>query len=317
MFIVLVLLIAVCGVVYAVKSKEESKTKNVKDKQDIKSNNYITYEGQKYKLNTDLTTILFLGVDKSGTAAEVKGVTGHNGQSDTIILFVMNNVDKTTTLIEVSRDSMAEIKLYNYDGKYVATETAQITLQYAYGDGGNRSCQLTKDAVSKLLNNISIRSYLALTMEGIMKITDLVGGVEIMVPEDYTYIDPAFVAGTTIKLTGEQAEKYVRYRDISVTGSNDQRMERQTQFLKAMVSQLKQMSKVQQNIYSSLMGGADDYIITDMSADEMQTLSDYEMSDDILKVPGETVEGEEHDEYLVNNAELYRLLLKVFYKSVN
>ena len=75
-------------------------------------------------------------------------------------------------------------------------------------------------------------------MDGIADITNLMGGVTLTVPEDYTDIDPAFKAGETIVLAGEQAEKYVRYRDVNVSGSNTQRMERQAQFMEALARQM-------------------------------------------------------------------------------
>ena len=59
------------------------------------------------------------------------------------------------------------------------------------------------------------------------------------VPEDYTAIDPVFVQGSTITLNGELTEKYIRSRDTSVLGSNEQRMERQTQFVQALLEKVK------------------------------------------------------------------------------
>ena len=47
------------------------------------------------------------------------------------------------------------MKIYGIDGDYMATETAQIATQYAYGDGEKRSCQPTREAVSNLLYGYS------------------------------------------------------------------------------------------------------------------------------------------------------------------
>ena len=110
---------------------------------------------------------------------------------------------------------MADVKIYGIDGDYMATETAQIATQYAYGDGEKRSCQLTREAVSNLLYDIPIHDYLSLNMSGIVPIVDQIGGVTMTVPEDYTAIDPVFVQGSTITLNGELTEKYIRSRDTS------------------------------------------------------------------------------------------------------
>ena len=91
---------------------------------------------------------------------------------------------------------------------------------------------MTKEAVSNLLYEIPISSYLALSIEGVKELTDAVGGVQITVPEDYTEINPLFEKGATLVLNGEQAEQYVRKRDIDKTGSNNERMERSHSLLK-------------------------------------------------------------------------------------
>ena len=57
--------------------------------------------------------------------------------------------------------------------------------------------------------------------------------------KDYTYIDPAFSEGAMVNLQGELAQKFVRTRDTTVFASNEDRMDRQSQFIKAMVPQLK------------------------------------------------------------------------------
>lgn len=294
----------------AVKSGSNMLAEDDSDSNDIQ---YVTYDGVKYEYNTDLQSILFLGVDKK-EEMKVQENAGRGGQSDCIILFVMNKADKSTTMLQISRNSMVDLELYDISGNYQATEKGQIALQYAYGDGEKKSCQLSKDAVSKLLFDIPIKSYIALNIDGISSINDAIGGVEITVPQDYTGIDPAFVQGSTITLNGEQAEKYVRYRDINVMGSNEGRMERQTQFLNAMMSQAK--SAVADDGYNRLYSAAKPYMVTDMSVDELKALSDYDMSEESLKVPGQETAGAEHDEFYVNDEELQKLILKLFYKPL-
>ena len=145
---------------------------------------------------------------------------------------------------------------------------------------------------------IKIDSYLAMTIEGIRKATDLIGGVTLTVPEDYTYIDPSFQKGATVTLKGELAEKYVRTRDIEVTGSNQERMQRQTQFLHALASQMKSSGSGNSAWYAKLMNSMQEYLITDITADDIETLSTYELDKTII-MPGEEVAGEKHDEFYV------------------
>lgn len=315
---VLVLLLAVCGMVYGLVYKDKAvKAENIPEQDENENEMYVVHEGKKYALNHDLKAVLFMGIDNKGTMVDVNGYTGYNGQTDTLIVFIMDSSTKKTTMFQISRNSMTDIKLYDMSGEYSGTKKAQIAIQFAYGDGKEKSCMLTKNAVSNLLLNVPIQSYIGLNMEGVDKIVDIIGGVPITLTEDATHIDPAFKQGVSVTLNGEQAERYVRYRDTNVTGSNEQRMERQTKFLMTLASQLKSSFGMNPAIYNTVFGGANPYMHSNMSADEMQILSDYEISEEVLTVPGEVVQGEKHDEFLVNDTQLYKLLLKVFYKPVN
>ena len=130
-----------------------------------------------------------------------------------------------------------------YIGYYIYVSTGQLALAHTYGSGGSDSSLNAVKAVSNLLGGVKIDHYMTLTMDAVGKINDLVGGVTLTIPEDYTSIDPSFKKGATVTLKGEQAEKYVRYRDITETGSNEGRMERQTQFIQALFGQMKKEGK--------------------------------------------------------------------------
>ena len=310
----LLLMLIILGMVGYVMWQESRWNQTEQSGQDneLQDERYITYEGQKYEYNYDLRNILFIGVDKADEFTEQ--MSGRGGQADALILLSLDKKNKTISLLEISRDSMTDVEIYGIDGKKLATERLQVALQYAYGDGTKRSCQLTKEAVSNLLYGIPIHSYVALAVDGVPKVTELMGGVELTVPEDYTNIDSDFAKGATIVLKGEQAERYVRYRDINVTGSNNQRMERQTQFIKALAMQLQGKNAAW---YQQLFSGAEEYITTNISTEEMDRLSKYQMSQDIQVVPGVTKQGEVHDEFVVDNEQLQKIIIKSFYKSVN
>lgn len=296
------------------KPAEQPKKQTEKKQKKTQDDGYITYEGKKYKYNSKLRNILFMGVDKT-TEFEDQDV-GRGGQSDSLILLVMNKEEKTTTLLEISRDAMTDIKAYDMNGEFIGMEHSQITLQYAYGDGKKRSCQLTKDAVSSLLYEVPIQSHLALTVEGIAIITDALGGVEVTVPEDYTWINPLFAKGATVNLKGDLAEQYVRRRDISLIGSNKERMDRQSQFLEALARKIQERGKDSKSWFLPIMPKLDNYMITDVTVNEMEELSQYEMLEPIEMVPGEIQHGEKHDEFIVDEEELQKIIIKLFYKPV-
>lgn len=273
----------------------------------------VTYHGQTYVYNSDLANVLFLGVDKE--ADSVVGETvGRNGQADCILLLIMNQVTRETKLLQISRDSMTDIDIYGITGSYLTTERHQLALQYAFGESDARSCWLMKQAVSKLLYSVPIRSTMALAVDGIGKITEAMGGVILTVPEDYTSVDPSFVQGVTLNLQGELAEKYVRYRDVTVTGSNNDRIERQNQFLQAL---FRQLQTVDADTFQQILDTADPYLTTDLSVEELQNLREYTMSEEIAEVPGTAAPGPEHEEFTVDEQQLYELILELFYVPEN
>lgn len=269
----------------------------------------VFYNGMEYVYNYNLRNILFIGVDKTNEFGEYE--EGYAGQADCLILLTMNKDEKKTTLLEISRDSMTDVQVYAKDGTDMGVERMQIATQYAYGDGQRRSCQLTANAVSTLLYEIPVHSYISLNIEGVKTVTDLMGGVTITIPKDYTHIDSLFVEGKTIKLNGEQAERYVRYRDTETVGSNNERMERQTHFLRALALQL-QGREIPW--YQEIREGAKDYLVTDITVKEMERLSEYTMDDNIQMVPGEIQAGELHDEFIVDGEKLKEIVINSLYK---
>ncbi len=297
-----------------IKIKQGQLSQSTVAEPDDEEDSSITYKGKKYKYNSDITTVLFLGVDSSEKAT-VNSTAGNSGQSDTILLLVMNKKKQTAKILEISRDTMTDISIYDESGTFLAKEKAQIALQYAYGNSTRKSSQLTKNTVSDLLYGVPVRSCITLYVEGISKIVDTLGGVGIVVPEDYTSIDPVFTAGAQLTLNGVQAENYVRYRDTAVTGSNADRMNRQNQFILALIHQLKQ-SDIKE-LYSLIENSAGEYLYTDMSAGQMKTLAEYEIDDQIESLPGNMTAGEEHDEFYLNDAQVYEKILKMFYKPIS
>ena len=115
-------------------------------------------------------------------------------------------------------------------------------------------------------------------------------------------------------LMGNLLKKYVRKRDIEVLDSNNQRMERQSQFMDALIEKMQSIQSKTE--YLSLYQKLGDYMTTNMTADEMEELTDYKIAEDTVKVPGEIIEKDGHAQYLVDNKELKKTnIKKCFTKS--
>ena len=298
-------------------NREEEKNRNTEQNTETLSQadkNIIYHNGEAYVYNKNIKNILFLGIDK-GEEITLNDMIGKSGQSDTILLLSIDNEKNTTSILQISRNTMTDIDLYDKNGNYFTSIKAQLATQYAYGNGADTSCWATKRTVSELLNDLPITGYFALDISGVSIINDMIGGVTITIPEDYTFIDPAFVKGETITLNGEQAEKYVRYRDPDMIGGNDLRMQRQAQYIPALLSSLRKISNKSDDELNLMMEAISKYAVTDLSADDLMVMlkMDWNM-ENIETVPGESKKGEVYEEFYVDEEELQNILIKMFYK---
>lgn len=273
----------------------------------------IPYGGKTYRYNTNLTNILFLGIDNESGIRD-DNMPSEAGQSDCIILLTLDSESKKGRILQIPRDTMTEVDIYNVGGNRFKTKTAQIATQYAYCIGGDSSCVATKQTVSELLYELPIESYLTMDYSTIASVNDALGGVTITVPEDYTMIDPAFKKGATLRLTGDQAHRYVRYRDTDVAFSNNERMERQVQYITALVETIQGNAKKSENYYSTLYPLVEKYMLTNLTESQIEKLMEYELdTEQITFLPGEAKQGEIYEEFYVNEEKLKKMLIETFY----
>ena len=183
-----------------------------------------------------------------------------------------------------------------------------------------QSCELVRQRTEELLFDIPIQRYAAINLRAIATINDAVGGVEVVLSEDYTDIDPDFKEGTTIRLEGDQALNFIRFRDTSVAGSALTRLDRQKQYMSAFAAQAKETVRSDITVPIRLLKALEPDMLTDISADEMLYLlteaSDLSFSDaDVYILPGDTVHGKLYEEYVPDEEEIRRLVLELFYEE--
>ena len=289
---------------------------------DILDEDTIKYNGKKYKYNKDMINLLFLGTDTSGSMIQDNEEGADAGQADTLILMALDNKAKKVSLIPINRDTMTDIETYDIYGKYAGTQKEQIALSYAYGDGGKKSAELTKKAVSNLFYGLPIQGYFAINTSAITVLNDLIGGVEVTLLDDFTFVDPAYTKGAQVRLRGEFAETYLRGRMDVGDGTNTDRMERQQQYLTALASQMLGAVKKDLTLPVSIYRTITDYMVTDISADEISYLATqaagYSIDGELIrKIGGESVEGEPFMEFHTDEKSFYELILDVFYNEVS
>ena len=277
----------------------------------------ILVGGEVYEYNEDILNFLCMGIDSRSGIAEEK-TPGKAGQADAMLLVVVNPRKEKIQVIALNRDTMTDIQIYDVNGIYLGEEKGQITLQYAYGDSREKSCELMEQTVSKLFYGIPIHGYGALDMQSITTLNDAVGGVDVNIPEDMTKFKSDWKEGVSVHLSGQDALLFVQRRDTQVSGSNLGRVERQKQYLTKYAEKLKQKIKSDITFPVTLLGQIQKHLVTSLKVDEITYLADillgYEFSmDDIINLPGESKMGEKHEEFYIDDTALKEIVIDVFY----
>lgn len=278
----------------------------------------VRYEGIHYRYNQDILTFLFLGIDKMGEVqAAADGIDG--GQSDAVFLLVLNPHKKEATVIGIPRDTMAEIELYSRSGSLIGTDIAQICLQHGYGDGAAVSCERSQAAVSRLFYGLPIHGYCAINMGAIPLLNDAIGGIRLQALETMDFKNFHVKEGEELYLEGMDAYYYLHNRDITSFNSAGRRLQRQKQYLTEFGAAAIAAMKADITLPVSLYGTLSKYMVTDISVDEVGYLATqvagYSLGE-IRTLEGETVMGEEYEEFYPDEEALYRLILEVFYEEV-
>lgn len=287
----------------------------------ILAENPVNYHGKTYRRNQYVKAILCMGVDRSDTMTESKG-WGEAGQSDGIFLIAQDTAHHDLKILMIPRDTMTEIPITS-DGVTVSdTMITQLTMAYAYGDGREHSCENTVQSVEKLLSGFSIDQYLAVDTSVIAKLNDAVGGVTVTIPTDgMEQRDPVFVKGSQVTLHGDQAEAFVRYRDIKRDFSALYRMDQQQEYITQYFKTVKTASRTDSQIATHLFDLIQDYMVTDMSKDQylkiaMDGLDAGNLeSDDFYTVPGTGETTEIFDVYKADRQALIPIVLNLFYRE--
>lgn len=174
----------------------------------------------------ELVNLLLIGTDGGeGTSAQ------DGGQADFLLLLTADRETRTLTLIHIDRDTITPIDTCGIFGDPAGRITTQICLAHAFGTTDSQRCENTVQAVSRLFGNIPIDGYLAMDMESIAQLNDALGGVTVTLEDDFSEVDDAMTAGTTLTLAGKQAEIYLRYRSMIADSTNQNRMKRQQTYL--------------------------------------------------------------------------------------
>ncbi len=275
----------------------------------------ITVDGVDYALNENVQGILLIGLDKFEADRDDTGYY-NDQQADFVMLFALDNENKTYSAIHLNRDTMTKINVLGVAGEKLDTFEGQLALAHTYGNGQEVSCRNTAEAASEILNGIEINRYVSVTMDAVPVITDLVGGVEVEVTDDFSGVDDSLLIGETVKLNGEQALTYVRSRYGLEDSSNTARMERQQQYLSSLFKAFNEKANNDDEFILNASLELSDYIVSNYSVNQLENLldniSDYEFKE-VHEIMGETKVGEKFLEFYADKSSVTEIVLNLFY----
>ena len=281
----------------------------------------IIYKGHTYLFNDDIVGILFLGIDRDLSDKEQKKA-GTAGQSDTLVLGALNTKTGHLDLVNVSRDTVTDIVKYNTKGKYAGTEKDQICLAYSYGDGQDKSCLNTADAVSKLMYGMPIHMYAAIDYSQMATLNDAVNGVPVRVLEDLSDKDPELVKDKTVNLKGQQAQIYVRSRRTEELESNNKRMDRQMQYMTEYLKKARQETKKNILFPFNLYQVVKDNTVTNVRLSQITYLASRFLRTgfsrgDVKSIPGKIESVEGYAALTPDEEKLFEIVLETFYEMTD
>lgn len=170
-------------------------------------------------------SMLVAGVDVT-INADTREKNYSFGRSDTMLLLKFNSKKEKLSILSIPRDCYVSIPQYGKN---------KINVAFVLG-----GIDFTKEIIEDIIDR-KIDRYLILNTQNIIKLVDLLGGVDIYIPEDMKYADRAQGLHIDLKkgwqhLDGKKAGDFLRYRE-NFTGDIG-RIERQQIFMKVLFSKL-------------------------------------------------------------------------------
>ncbi len=283
---------------------------------EIEDESTIIYDGKKYILNKNIVSVLVMGIDRDNVNQNLGN--GNNGQADVIFVATIDTKTKKACIIPISRETMVDVNLYTGDGKYAGTQKEQLCLAYAYGNTAEESSKNVMTSVKRLLCGINISSYVTIEMDGVSKLTDMVGGVQVTCLEDIVNKKVQFYKGNKITLNGTNAMTYIQSRGEDLE-ANARRMQRQKQFLSALMNKTGNAVLSNFSNLTKYYNTLSPYFSTNVSFAQITYLAqncltmNFGDALDYKTIDGTLTQGEEWVEFTANEESVLQAVIDVFY----
>lgn len=286
---IIALLLASVGIAFtALRNQGKSDLTSIVD-DNKEYTEIIEYNGHSYEYNKDIVTVAFMGIDER--EMEIRDEYINNlGCADADMVAAINTKDGTVKIVSIPRDTVVDIDIYSSTGVFLKTQSVQLTIAYAYGDGEEQSCQNVTKAMSRILYNVPIDKYFALNLSGIRPLNDAIGGVTLTA--DYSIPDYGIEKGKSVTLKGDMAEAYIRTRDLDHATAALERGQRQIQYVRAYADQAIPAVKKDFSVVTDLYNIAKDYSQTNLSLNNVTYLASTILSHGVTSFDTYSLKGD-------------------------
>lgn len=223
-------------------------------------NSELWHNTPQYQLSRPVN-ILVMGIEPP-TGVAVTSPKIFTGTSDTMLLLQLDPDDKSIKILSIPKDSQV-----------VIPEIGLEKISLANARGG---VSLAARVVSRTLNNVPIDRYVRITTSAFRELVDLLGGVEVFVPQRMLYKDSTQQLEIDLQpgwqtLNGQQAEQFARFRDFQV--GDITRVQRQQLLMVALRDRLTSPTVLPR--LPQLIRSIQNYADTNISIEEMLTLVNF------------------------------------------
>lgn len=182
-------------------------TKKATDKAYKPSGAKVERNADKILKNNKPVSILILGTDTGF------GGRTYKGRTDSIMALTLNPQNNTTTMVSIPRDMKVNLP------DFPQYSPSKINAAYTYGG--------VKESINALQNHFKfpIDYYVTISLGGLKKAIDQVGGVDVISPLTFDYSGQHYVKGQPEHMDGNKAMWFanMRYQDPSGDYGRQQR----------------------------------------------------------------------------------------------
>ena len=276
--------------------------------------NFVEFDGQRYRRKNDVKTLLLIGLGESGEDAPVELYT-NDQQAEFLTLLSFDDKEKTCSVLRIDVETVSNVNALDIAGNKTDAKLLPIKYAHTYGKGGAVSCRNVADSVSSLLLDNRINHYLSFSMSTLIRLNDFAEGVEVIALDDFTSEGRAYTKGEMVTLNGEAVVDYICQNDGS-----DSYQHRQEQYMAALFEKIaakaEKDSKFALKVLQEISGG----ITSDRTVNQLLTFANKMSEYELLVL--ENIEGEngleaESNLFYPDKSSLEKISVELFYEPVN